>query len=133
MDEVQPPQHLVPRLVTTTTASLVAGVACLLQNVAMRLDELRGDIRYLLASVRRSKGFFATAVLTFGLGIGATTAMLSAAYGVLLRPLPYPESERLVQLWEEHPGVPASNAYPPLANTTFYAWRTHLQLSLIHI
>jgi putative ABC transport system permease protein len=93
----------------------------------MRWDELQGDIRYWLTSVRRNKGFFTTAVLTFGLGIGATTAMLSAAYGVLLRPLPYPESDRLVQLWEEHPGMPASNAYPPLANTTFYAWRAHLQ------
>ena len=93
----------------------------------MTWDQLRGDVRYLLTSVRRNKGFFLTAVLTFGLGIGATTAMLSAAYGVLLRPLPYPESDRLVQLWEEHPGVPASHAYPPLANTTFYAWRRHLQ------
>ncbi len=93
----------------------------------MRLDEVRGDIRYLLTSVRRSKGFFVAAVLTFGLGIGATTAMLSAAYGVLLRPLPYPESERLVQLWEEHAGSPANAAYPPLANTTFYAWRPRLQ------
>jgi len=96
------------------------------------LEELRADIRYLLASCRRNKGFFITAVLTFGLGIGATTAMLSAAYGVLLRPLPYPESDRIVQLWEEHPGTPASQAYPPLPNTTFYAWRTHLR-SLEHI
>ena len=93
----------------------------------MTLDELRGDIRYLLSSGRRNKGFFVTAILTFGLGIGATTAMLSAAYGVLLRPLPYPNSDRLVQLWEEHAGTPASDAYPPMANSTFYAWRTRLQ------
>lgn len=93
----------------------------------MSWDEIHGDVRYLLTSVRRNKSFFVTAILTFGLGIGATTAMLSAAYGVLLRPLPYPDSDRLVQLWEEQPGAPVSSSYPPLANTTFYAWRTHLQ------
>ena len=79
------------------------------------LDHVRADVRYLLASVRRSRGFFVTAVLTFGLGIGATAAVLSAAYGVLLRPLPYPDPHRLVQMWEEQPGVPANQAYLPLA------------------
>jgi putative ABC transport system permease protein len=93
----------------------------------MNWGDLQGDVRYLVTSARRSRGFFLTAILTFGLGIGATTAMLSVAYGVLLRPLPYPDSDRIVQVWEEHAGTPASHAYPPLANTTFYAWRTRMQ------
>lgn len=91
------------------------------------LDTLAADVRYTLTSARRSKGFFATALLTFALGIGITTAMMSAAYSVLLKPLPYPDSGRIVQVWEEHPGAERIPGDPPLANTTFYAWRARLK------
>jgi putative ABC transport system permease protein len=60
----------------------------------MPFQDLRIAIRYLL----KSPGFTATAVLMLGLGVGATTAIFSIVEGVLLRPLPFPHPESLVQL-----------------------------------
>ncbi|MGH7626417.1 MAG: ABC transporter permease, partial [Gemmatimonadaceae bacterium] len=65
-------------------------------------QDLRFSIRSLLA--RRSRSFTVVAVLTLALGIGATTAMFSVLYGVLLRPLPYPESSRLVEMARRYQG-----------------------------
>jgi predicted permease len=60
------------------------------------LEALGQDVRYGLRSIRQNKAFAATVVLTLGLGIGANTAIFSVVNGVLLRPLPYGEPERLV-------------------------------------
>jgi predicted permease len=56
------------------------------------------DVRYGLRQLRRSRGFTLTAVITLGLGIGATTAIFSAVYTLLLRPLPYADASRLMSV-----------------------------------
>lgn len=82
------------------------------------------DLRVALRALLGHKGFFAAAVVILGLGIGATTSMFSVTYGVLLRPLPYAEPDRLVHLSERHPGATAIAAGTPstLSNLTYYAW-----------
>ncbi len=58
------------------------------------------DVRYAARVLRRNPGFALIAVLTLALGIGATTAIFSVVYGVMLRPLPFPNSDRLVRIYE---------------------------------
>jgi putative ABC transport system permease protein len=91
------------------------------------MDALRDDIRYAVRSLRRNPGFATAGLLTLALGIGATTAVFSAVYGVLLKPLPYPDSARLVRLSEEHAGATSSLPAPMLSNLTFHAWRASTQ------
>ena len=62
------------------------------------LADLVQDLRYAARSFAKKPGFAATAILTLALGIGATTAIFSLVYGVLLKPLPFHEPERLVSL-----------------------------------
>jgi predicted permease len=69
------------------------------------LDGLGKDIRHAARVLRRGPSFTALAVLTLGLGIGATTAIFSVVYDVLLKPLPFPEPERLVGLYHRGPGI----------------------------
>ena len=70
------------------------------------LDTLARDLRYSLRTLIRNPGFTCVALLTIALGIGANSAMFSVVEGLILAPLPFPESDRLVFLWQNRPGVP---------------------------
>ena len=64
------------------------------------LESLIRDLRFGLRMLRKNPVFTAVAILTLALGIGATTAIFSVVYGVLLRPLPYPDSHRIMAVFE---------------------------------
>jgi ABC-type lipoprotein release transport system permease subunit len=64
------------------------------------MEKLNKDLRYAIRSLRKRPTFSALAVITLALGIGACTAVFSIVDGVLLRPLPYPAADRMVQLRE---------------------------------
>lgn len=65
---------------------------------------MRQDVRHALRQLARRPGFTGVAVITLAVGIGSTTAIFSVVEAVLLRPLPYPESHRLVRIIERSAG-----------------------------
>src|SRR5262249_2690209 len=73
------------------------------------LDTLIGDVWFSLRTLRRSPAFFAVAVITLALGIGATVAAFSVVNAVLLRPFGFSNSERLLWIYSQRPDNPRSN------------------------
>lgn len=96
------------------------------RNVSIA-DNLRQDLRYGARTLRRSPGFAIAAIVTLGLGIGANVAIFSLIHGVLLEPLPYADSNRLLLVRQSAPlagrddvGVSIKELYDYRAQTTAF-------------
>lgn len=81
------------------------------------------DVRYGARMLRRRPGFTLAAVLTMALGIGAATTLFGITYDVLLKPLPWPDAGRLVQLTEGREGSTRSLGRPFFTNASYNAWK----------
>lgn len=88
------------------------------------MESVWQDIKYGFRSLGKSPGFTALIILTLALGIGANTAMFSVVYGVLLRPLPYPQADRIIQLSLSYKG---QLDYSGFDAREFDFWKTHNQ------
>jgi predicted permease len=76
------------------------------------MAELSKDLIYAVRMLRKSPGLTATIVLSLAIGIGANTAIFSVVDALLLRPLPYPEPNRLATLWLRSPGIGIDKDWP---------------------
>src|SRR6476620_7967174 len=87
----------------------------------MIMDTLLSDIRFAIRSLLRSPTFALTAVLALGLGIGSTAGVFSLLEGVVLRPLPFRQPDRLVTIWDTN--REKAVAHEPISPVTFHDYR----------
>ncbi|HZI49644.1 MAG TPA: ABC transporter permease, partial [Pyrinomonadaceae bacterium] len=85
------------------------------------MESLFSDIRYALRNLLRRPGFTAVAVITLALGIGANSAIFSAINALLLKPLPIPNQDRVVAIWDKDPGRGLDHNEVAFAN--YLDWR----------
>jgi putative ABC transport system permease protein len=89
------------------------------------LASVASDVRLAFRSLRRAPAFTAAVTVTLALGIGATSAMFSLVDGILLRPLPYAEPERLVRLTQAYPEIGLDGWALSQENVAMYRDRVH--------
>jgi putative ABC transport system permease protein len=106
-------EESVPRLWLSLIVDLVRTAP------AEQLAMLAQDIRHAWRGLRRTPVITATAIATLALGVGATTVVFSVVYAVLLRPLPYPEPDRLIELSEQNL---ATGAFFRVSALNYLAW-----------
>ena len=97
------------------------------QNSIAPFENLAHDLRYTLRTLARTPGFTLTAILVMALGIGATTALFTVVRSVLLNPLPYPQSSRLVSLYESESISHSPSPWMPVAAGVFKEWQRATQ------
>ena len=86
------------------------------------VEDVLRDVRYAVRALRRAPGFTIVSSLTLAMSIGAAATVFSVVYGVLLKPLPYPEPESLVSLW--HTSRSSNNpGEVPNSATQFFTYR----------
>lgn len=88
----------------------------------LSIESLWQDLRFAVRVLRKSPGFTTVAVLTLALGIGANTVIFSAVYAVLLRPLPFKASDRVVFIKKKNP--PRGWTRNPISPAETLAWRS---------
>src|SRR5688500_318370 len=81
------------------------------------------DIRIASRALSARPGFSLVAVITLALGVGATTALFSVVYGVLLRPLPFPDAGRVVALWQTAKDDPGQSVGGSVAHVNYLDWK----------
>ena len=80
-----------------------AGVRVGRASMGSVLGSITDDTSYALRRFRKSPGYATIAIATIAIGVGANTAIFSVLDAVILNPLPFPESDRLIQIWETNP------------------------------
>jgi putative ABC transport system permease protein len=88
-----------------------------------RLETLRRDLRYGLRTLRRTPGFTLMAVVVMALGIGANVTLFTVVRGVLLKPLPYRDSDKLVLMYESDSDQPHPMPWLPVDAGSFWEWQ----------
>jgi predicted permease len=105
------------------------------QNSVAPFENVTRDLRYTIRTLARTPGFTLTAILVMALGIGATTALFTVVRSVLLNPLPYPHSSRLVSLYESDIVSNDPSPWDPVAGGVFQEWqratRSTAQMALV--
>jgi predicted permease len=89
------------------------------------LEQLTQELRFAMRVFRKSPGFAATAAVTLALGIGSTAAVFSVVNAVLIRPLPYPDPDRLIGLWHSAQFQAITSRNVRLSSTMYLTYREH--------
>jgi predicted permease len=89
------------------------------------LESVLADLKFIIRRLRKAPGFTLTVLLTLAIGIGANTAVFTVVNSVLFKPLPYPDSDRIVSLWLNAPGAAGLASFRkglPLSASMYFAF-----------
>src|SRR5208282_6813943 len=89
-------------------------------------ETLWADVKFAARGLRKSPGFLAVVVLSLGLGIAANSTIFSVLNALLYRPLPYPQPQSLVVIWQADQAHPDSMNAPPIAENVDWKNQNHV-------